>query len=170
LTAEKLLARLSFGSDLFQSATEELNMVTEYLNDGSRISGEIDVDRNASMLICAWRPFVGRLPLLIVGDGRKDAVMALVDWYEHVYQEEGFAAAPPLEGLDALVDHLASTPVDQGVWVELAKARWAVRVAEELASWRRVMSSSGPGPVSATDRLEEAMHEAGRQIQGPEGG
>lgn len=142
-------------------------MVTEYLNDGSRIPGEIDVDHDASTLLRVWRPFIGRLPLLIVGDGRRDAVMALVEWYEHVYQEEGFAADPPLEGLDALIDHLASTPVDQDVWVELAKARWAVRVAEELANWRRVMSISGPGPASSTGRLEAAMQEAGRQIHGP---
>lgn len=144
-------------------------MVAGHLNDGSAVPGEIDVDRDASMLLCAWRPLVGRLPLLIV-DGREDAVVALVDWYEHLSQEEGCDADPPLEGLDALIDHLASAPVDQDVWAELAKARWAVRVAEELARWRRVMSSAGPGsgPLGpATDRLEAAMEEARRQLRGP---
>jgi hypothetical protein len=82
-------------------------------------------------------------------------------------EDEAYSADPPIEGLDALIDELAEAAVPIDMHAELARARWAVRVAEELVRWRRSLVESGDGSretADATNRLELAIEGARRQV------
>ena len=71
---------------------------------------------------------------------------------------------PPSRVSFALVEELAlaAQPIDS--LRALADARWAIRVGEELVSWRQCCSfGQGSSPLgSATNRLELALEEARR--------
>ena len=132
---------------------------------------DIDIENEAAVLLGQWLPIVGAMPRLIGAKEHEAAVRELVAWYEQVFQVDGYSADPPIEGLDALVDelvHVSVPPVDHA---GLANGRWAVRVAEELVSWRRSLRDDGPGSTPtgpATDRLELAIVGARRHIAGLE--
>jgi hypothetical protein len=125
-----------------------------------RHDAEIDIDEEASTLLGRWFPLVGALPKLIGAKQHKAAVRELIAWYEHVLADDGYCADPPIQGLDALVDELVHVSVSPGEYAELAKGRSAIRVAEELASWRRCFRDHEASSVPiecAADRLAQAI-------------
>jgi hypothetical protein len=127
---------------------------------------EIDIDNEATVLLSRWLPLVGAMPELLGAKHHEAAVRELVAWYERVFQVDGYCADPPIEGLDAIVDELVHVSIPPNDHAELANGRWAVRVAEELVSWRR-LRDDGPESVPtgpATDRLELAIVGARRHI------
>jgi hypothetical protein len=132
-------------------------------------SAEIDIDEGTSALLGRWLPVVRALPQLIGAEEHMAAVRELVAWYERVFAARDYCADPPIQGLDALVDELAIVAVPPRDHAELAKGRWAIRVAEELVVWRRCLRDDGAKPVAyatATDRLERAIGAARRHIAG----
>lgn len=140
------------------------------VNDFSRTDegfAEIDLDAEAATALRSWQFLVRALPHLVDGKERRRALLALMYWYGRVCRDDEFADSPPIEGLDALIDELASVSVPYNVHAELARARWAVRLAEELVSWRQVLDDSGSGsePLArATEQLEAILSEAHRHI------
>ena len=127
-----------------------------------------DFDGDAVSWLRAWYDVVRALPTLISEDARRQSIRSLVVWYERVFEEEGFAFDPPLEGLDILIDEPAVPTVPSDVHAELARARWAIRVGEELVKWRVCHRYTGPDSapaVLAADRLDLAIQEACRQIE-----
>ena len=125
----------------------------------------VDIDTDAISFLRAWLPLVRELPHLI---RRQERVWDLLAWYEHVVEHEDYEADPPVEGLDALIDELAVPCVPYDVHAELARARWAIRVAEELVRWRHFLHSAGPDSPHTTlaiDRLDLATQEARGQIE-----
>lgn len=139
------------------------------ITENTQNSSEIDVDEEASLLLGRWLPVVGAMPKLIGATQHEAAVRELVAWYERVLQGTDYCADPPIEGLDALVDELVHVSVPPSDHAELAKGRWAVRVAEELVSWRRCLRNDGAESVPtgpATDRLELAIEGARQHIAG----
>lgn len=142
-------------------------MTNSDLIDDDISPSEIDFAREASRLLRAWIPLVRKLPELVNKDDRKRVVPALVLWYTHAAEEEEYSADTPVEGLDALIDELAEAVVPIDAHAELAQARWAIRVAEELVRWRRCLRRSGEGSremADVTDRLELAIDGARRQM------
>ena len=125
---------------------------------------EVDPEVEATSKLRAWQHLVCALPHLISTDANSETVRELVAWYERVVENDDEAVDPPIEGLDALVDELTLVSVPHNVHVELARARWAIRVAEELVQWRRCLHTEGAGSFAlaqAAGRLEGAT-EAGR--------
>jgi hypothetical protein len=134
---------------------------------------EIDFDEEATVLLGRWLPIVGSMPQLIGAEQYGAAVRELVAWYEHVVSAADCCADPPIQGLDALVDELVHVSVPPDDHAELAKCRWAIRVAEELVSWRRCLREDGAESVPsgpATDRLELSIVGARRHITGLDSG
>jgi hypothetical protein len=145
-------------------------MTSDNFVEPDRRPPEIDFAADAATLLRSWQRLITGLPELVGPGDRRRAVRELASWYERVLECEGYAADPPLEGLDVLVDELVHVNVSFEVHAELARARWAIRVAEELVNWRNCLGTAGPGspPTGpATDRLELAMESARRQIATP---
>lgn len=141
------------------------------VNDRTKLlqAGATQIDADTVSSLRSWASIVSRLPDLIVSEGRRPSVRDLVTWYERVFGEEDYRVDPPIDGLDALTDELAVPSVPYDVHVELARARWAIRVAEQLVRWRICVSHAGQRPSAtavANDRLERAAQEARRQIEG----
>ena len=125
---------------------------------------EVDPEVEATSKLRARQHLVCALPHLISTGANEETVRKLVAWYERVVENGYEAVDPPIEGLDALVDELAMASVPHSVLVELARTRWAVRVAEVLVQWRQCLHMDGPGSTAlaqATGRLEDIV-EAGR--------
>lgn len=117
----------------------------------------------------AWQHLIRALPHLVSAEPRKETMRALMAWYERVVENNDETGDPPIEGLDALTDELTLVSVPHNVLVQVARARWAVRVAEELVQWRRCLSTEGPGsaPIAqATGRLEGTIEEGKSHIEG----
>jgi hypothetical protein len=124
---------------------------------------EIDLDAEAARLLRAWHDLVIGVPHLITTEERRRSTWGLVAWYERVFERDDFDLDPPIEGLDTLIDELALVSVPQTAHADLARARWAIRVAEELVRWRHCLRTAGPGSSRtgpASDRLELAIGEA----------
>jgi hypothetical protein len=146
------------------SAAEELTTLSKQQH-----TTEIDIDKEATVLLGRGLPIVRAMPRLIGAKQHEVAVRALIAWYEHVSSDDDYCADPPIEGLDALVDELVHVSVPPNDHAELANGRLAVRVAEELVLWRRCLRDDGPESVPtgpATDRLELAIAGARRHIAG----
>jgi hypothetical protein len=147
-------------------------MTSRELINNSKVQSEIDFAGEAVQLLRDWSAQVRDLPQLLSTDPRKRAAGALVRWYEEASEDEAYSADPPIEGLDALIDELAEAAVPMDTHAELAQARWAVRVAEELVRLRSSLVESGDGAretADATNRLELAIEGARRQM-GSSGG
>jgi hypothetical protein len=130
---------------------------------------EVDPEFEALSKLHAWQHLIWALPHLIGVDLRQEAMRELVAWYERVVQNDDEAGDPPLAGLDAMTDELTAVSVPHNVLVEIARARWAIRVAEELVQWRRCLRMEGPGsfPLArATGRLEDTIEEGQSHIEG----
>jgi hypothetical protein len=141
--------------------------MTEDLNNCAG-SDEIDPETEAVSNLRTWHPIVRALPHLISGENRDGPIRELVAWNERVIGDENCGDDPPIEGLDVLVDELALVTVPLDVHAELARARWAVRVAEELVQWRRCLRTEGQGTAAlaqATGRLERVVEEARQQTK-----
>lgn len=141
-------------------------------NDGvisaQQCTTEIDFGADAAALLRAWHDLVLRLPHLVGDETRRRAFWDLLAWYERVFERDDFDFDPPTMGLDTLIDELASATAPQEIHAEMAWARWAIRVAEELVRWRHCLRTAGVGspPTGpATDRLELAMEEARRHVE-----
>ena len=106
----------------------------------------------------AWRAEVLEIPRWAQGAGRSIALEELVRWYERICTELACADQAPLDGLDALTDELTEAS-SQNATERLARARWAVRVAEELAHWRACRIDGGAPARArvASSRLELAL-------------
>ncbi len=128
-----------------------------------------DLADEAAILLRGWFPAVRILPALITQTDRREAAWGLVVWYQRVFEDPDYAANPPIEGLDALIDELSYFVVASEVHIGLARARWAIRVAEELVDWRKGSDDTGGGGSMnhATDRLEVAIEGARRQLSIP---
>ncbi len=136
---------------------------------------EIDLDEQARSLLRSWHFVVRALPHLVSSSRAAMSVRGLVAWYETVVEIPGFSEEPPLEGLegleglDSLIGELVCSDVPPKVHRELARARRAVGVAEELVRWRKCLRTFGEGSFPtgpATDRLELALEEARRRPPG----
>ncbi len=98
-------------------------------------------------------------------EASKRAALDLVDWYDHVISDSTFAQGPPEEGLDVLVDTLASASLPYDAMVRLSRARWAVRVAEELVVARSsLMDEANDWHFHA--KLEGVLLEAHENLDG----
>lgn len=113
----------------------------------------------------SWRSLVMNLPESALDARRSDGLNDLVHWYESLCADPACDDPAPVTGLDALTDVLAEARPYRGMG-HLARIRWAVRVGEELAHWRRCRTSSvGPATVRvAASRLELALKSARRQF------
>lgn len=142
-------------------------MTVEDLNNCAG-SDEIDPEVEAVSSLRSWHHIVRALPHLVSADGRDGPIRELVAWNERIIADEKCGDGPPIEGLDVLVDDLALVTVPLDVHAELARARWAIRVAEELVQWRRCLRTEGPGSAAlarATGRLEDVIEEARQQMK-----
>lgn len=114
-----------------------------------------------------WGPQVrDALARLSVPD-RRVAVRGLAAWYTRVSHDDSYAGAPPLEGMDTVVDALAGATLADVPFRRLARARWAIRVGEAVVVWRRCREGGGDGIV-AMDAVQDDLHvvlaEASRQF------
>lgn len=125
-----------------------------------RTSDGPDLEGAASVELRAWHHVVRALPHLVGVEDRRTPMRGLVAWYGRVVECDDFATDPPMEGLDALVDELALVTVPFDVHAELARARWAIRVAEELVRWRRLADGDSESTKCTADRLQRAIEEA----------
>ena len=127
----------------------------------------LDIAADAADALRCWH-FVVRAVLYLVGaKGRSLAILGLLFWYKRVLESTIFADDPAPEAIDALVDELVSASTPFQVQRELARARWAIRVAEELVHWRQVSAADGPDSPAlqrATDSLECVLEEARAQV------
>jgi hypothetical protein len=124
---------------------------------------EAEVVEEAMALLGAWRRYLIAASHWAGDTSRAQGLATLDHWYEQVYADPTWAGTAPVEGIDALADELAGAASD-GARDDLAHARWAVRVAEELVHWRRVTAadrSLAPGRI-AVSRLELALRGARR--------
>jgi len=142
-------------------------MDADFVINGNGPAPEIDIAEDAADALRAWQRQVR--DALIVLDTAKysEAIRGLCAWYERVFFDGEYAEAPPRAGLDAIVDELALAAQPYDILRALARAHWAIRVAEELSNWRQCLRSSGPesSPLGlATNRLELALDEARRQL------
>ena len=128
---------------------------------------EIDPEGDAVSNLRAWHHVVHALPHLVGADGRDGPIRELCAWYERVIQDENCVDDPPIKGLDILIDELALVSVPFDVHAELARARWAMRVAEKVVQWRRCLRTDGQESLAlaeATTRLEQVIEEAASQM------
>lgn len=85
-----------------------------------------------------WSRFVHLLPSVAVLETHRDALRALVSWYERVCDDENFTDPPPGDASDVLseigLSHLrpASDP--------FAVVQGAVRIAAELVDYRKQLA------------------------------
>jgi hypothetical protein len=146
-------------------------METDYVKPGDRQGHEIDIAAEANEALRTWHRQVREALVILDTPQYSDAIRGLVAWYERVFFDAEFVEPPPIEGLDAVVDELARAAQPLDSLRALAHARWAIRVGEELVSWRQCLRSFGLGssPLgSATNRLELALEQARRQLDGPQ--
>jgi hypothetical protein len=135
--------------------------------NGHRPAPEIDVAEDAADALRGWHRQVREVLVVLDAPKRSEAIRGLAAWYERVCLDGDYTEAPPREGLDIVVDELALAAQPYDILRALARAHWAIRVAEELSNWRQCLRSSGPGssPLGlATNRLELALDEARRQL------
>jgi hypothetical protein len=117
------------------------------------------LSQHAVVALERWRHWVRSLTMLASGEHRV-ALRGLVAWYERLCVDGGYANPPPADGMDALfqTEQERSSATAQG----LVGARWAIRVAEELANCRQLVSQGDDERAAAVglSRLEIALHEA----------
>ncbi len=140
-------------------------MTLVYLPD-DQASSESALARSALESLQSWKATVRNIPRWAHQTRRLTALIGIVRWYEQVCDQPDYAEGPSLDGLDALTDELTEARSHDGSG-RLARARWAVRVAEELVNWRASRSVPGPPAASriADSRLELAVTGARRQWQ-----
>jgi hypothetical protein len=145
-------------------------MDADYVTKGPRPAQEIDIAADAADALRVWHRQVREDLVILDSSKYSDAIRGLVAWYERVFFHAEFVEPPPVEGLDAVVDELALAAQPTGALHALARARWAIRVGEELVNWRQCLRSFGQGssPLGlATNRLELALEEARHQFDSP---
>jgi len=145
-------------------------MEIDYVKPGDRREHEIDVAADANEALRTWHRRVREALVILDTPQYSDAIRGLVAWYERVFFDAEFVEAAPIEGLDAVVDELARAAQPFDSLRALADARWAIRVGEELVSMRQCLRSFGSGSSllgSVTNRLELALEQARRQLDGP---
>lgn len=93
--------------------------------------------RVAQAGLSRWARFVRPLPFATLHERDRPALRSLVGWYERVCVDEQYSSPPPRAGMEALLAQCQrnSRPVDNPALV----ARGAIRVAEELAEYRRLL-------------------------------
>jgi len=90
-----------------------------------------------------WRWALRGVPFTASSDEARIALRGLAAWYERICVDGTYDNPAPADGLDALTaqerepDHLRRDVV----------SHWAVRVAEELAEWRRRGLASDGDPA-----------------------
>lgn len=129
---------------------------------------DIDPEAEALAHLLVWEHVVVALPHLIRKDQADGPIRKLVAWYDRVAKDATCADDPPIEGLDLLIDELALVSVPLDVHAELARARWAIRVGEELVQWRRWLRTGRqgcPDLADATNRLEQVVEDARNQMK-----
>ena len=96
------------------------------------------------------------------------AVGGLIEWYDSAASDPKFAQPVPQEGIDVLVDALASASLPYDYLVGLSEARWAIRIAEELVATRARLRNEQYDPSLGT-KLELLIREARQNLE-PEPG
>ncbi len=138
-------------------------------------SREPALARRAREALQSWWATVENIPRWAHDARRSEALEEIVRWYERVFADPACVDPAPLAGLDALTDELTEARSHDGLG-RLARARWAVQVAEELVNWRASQTvASGATAISPTvapamariadSRLELALNGARRQWQ-----
>lgn len=93
-----------------------------------------------------WRWAVRGVPFTASSDEARIALRGLADWYERICVDDAYDNPAPADGLDSLMaqerepDHLFLR--------RDVMSHWAVRVAEELAEWRRRDHASDGDPAA----------------------
>jgi len=123
----------------------------------------IAVERASKAAVAAMdlsRHTVRVLPLLVGSDELRVSLRGLAAWYERLCLDGEYATPAPAECVEALpqiVQLMKGAPPD-----EVVNAWWAVRVAEEVVSCRRLLwpqaDTSGTSFEVALAQLEIAMH------------
>jgi hypothetical protein len=145
-------------------------MDADYVTKEHRPAPEIDIAADAADALRVWLRQVREALVILDTPKYSNAIRGVVAWYERVFFDAEFVEPPPIEGLDAVVDELALATQPIASLRALADARRALRVGEELVSWRQCFRSFGQGssPLgAATNRLELALEEARRQLDNP---
>jgi hypothetical protein len=93
---------------------------------------------SASLARCSleqWQWAIRELPLKATSDPARTALRGLAAWYERMCAEDTYGDPAPMDGLDALTaqEREPGNLVLQRVVV----THWSVRVAQELAGFRR---------------------------------
>ena len=111
----------------------------------------------ATFILRRWRRSIRRLPLGARREDR-DALWELVSWYEAMCLDGRFANPAPKAGLEAFV-LMGRERTPLGPHHDVIVARRALRVAEELANYRRCLRDGADVPAVdiAANRLELAI-------------
>lgn len=125
-----------------------------------QVVGVGEVVEQANAALGRWLPLVGVAPSLAQDGSRAEDLRRLVAWFERVLVDPGSTDAPPLLGLDALVDEL-TTATGPDAFECFGEARWAVRVAEDLVRLRRLERHRGAPTTLGVARRSLAASLAG---------
>jgi len=142
---------------------EQIPVAIEHASKEGLLEAELTLMAVSAME--SWLPFVRGIPHSAHSPTHRHALENLVRWYQRVCDDTTYHEAPPVNGLDALVDEMISAPPYETLrWLGLG--RWAIRVAEELVLWRASLAIEGrPTKVRfAADRLELALTTAIRHF------
>ncbi|HXW80301.1 MAG TPA: hypothetical protein VEJ84_12425 [Acidimicrobiales bacterium] len=136
-------------------------MSTETVRRSDPVGPRDGLESLALASIQRWRRIVTPLPLTAQSEDQEKKFRGLVAWYERVCADDRYSSAAPVEGIEALLAiPLGNTMHDLFV----SMAREAIRVAEELVNYRRLMSESGHADPRARDiaraRLELSISTA----------
>lgn len=112
-------------------------MDADYVTKKHRPAPELDIAADAAHALRVWLRQVREALVILDTPKYSDAIRGLVSWYERVFFDAEFVEPPPIAGLDAVVDELALAAQPIASLRALADARWAIRVGEELVSWRQ---------------------------------
>jgi hypothetical protein len=117
---------------------------------------------DATHSLRCWQRYVKRFGGLL--EQESAAVAGLAEWYNSAANDPKFAQPAPQDGIDALVDALASASLPYDSLVGLSEARWAIRVAEELVATRARLRCEPFDPSTGT-KLELLLREARQNLE-----
>ena len=135
------------------------------LNDGPAPATEADDVAGSSAAVARgalehWQWAVRGRFLTASSDEARTALRGLAGWYERICVDETYHTPAPAEGIDALMAE-GARPDHLFLRSEVV-TYWAVRVAQELAEWRRPRSAAvGADAVLLADaKLDLALRGA----------
>ncbi len=146
-------------------------MVVERVDDEA--VSERGLDQESADALSAWHATVCKLPAWAHDARRARELEQLVQWYACTWNAPQGTEPAPQAGLDALTDELTDPRCHRRL-PEISRSRWAIRVAEELVSWRVARIGNDPrtrvNTRVAQSRLVLALRTARGQFGDEEGG